>query len=88
VIVAADAHLLVLKANTGQLLQKFPVVHSPYSMLSLNKDFGILGAGELAWASQFSCIDWYLRVIDNVRLEARLGGLHFSVYEKRRIFTF
>jgi outer membrane protein assembly factor BamB len=46
VIIAADAHLLVLKANNGQLLQKFPVGHSPYSMLSLNKEFGILGAGE------------------------------------------
>ncbi len=46
IIVAADAHLLILKANNGQLLQKLPVGHSPYSMLSLNKDFGILGAGE------------------------------------------
>jgi hypothetical protein len=46
VLVAADAHLLVLRANNGQLLQKFPVGHSPYSMLSLNEEFGILGAGE------------------------------------------
>lgn len=46
VIVAADAHLLVLRANTGQLIQKYPVGHSPYSMFSLNKEFGILGAGE------------------------------------------
>lgn len=29
---------------------------------------------ELAWVSQFSSIDWYLSVIDNVRLGARLGG--------------
>lgn len=46
VIVAADAHLLVLRANNGQLLKKIPVGHSPYSMLSLDKEFGILGAGE------------------------------------------
>jgi len=46
VIVAADAHLLVLRAGDGQLLQKFPVGHSPYSMLSLNKEWGVLGAGE------------------------------------------
>lgn len=46
VIVAADAHLLVLRAIDGQLLQKFPVGHSPYSMLSLNKEWGVLGAGE------------------------------------------
>lgn len=46
VIVSADAHLLVLRAVDGQLLQKFPVGHSPYSMLSLNEELGILGAGE------------------------------------------
>lgn len=46
VIIPADAHLLILKASNGQLLQKIPVGHSPYSMLSLNNDFGILGAGE------------------------------------------
>lgn len=45
-IVAADAHLLVLKKDNGQLLQKIPVGHSPYSMLSLNSEFGVLGAGE------------------------------------------
>ncbi|MDB2614193.1 PQQ-like beta-propeller repeat protein, partial [Chlamydiales bacterium] len=46
VIVAADAHLLVLRAINGQLLQKVPVGHSPYSMFSLNNEFGILGSGE------------------------------------------
>jgi hypothetical protein len=45
-IVAADAHLLILKNTNGQLIQKIPVGHSPYSMVSLNKDMGILGAGE------------------------------------------
>lgn len=34
----------------------------------------ITNANELAWVSQFSSIDWYLSVIDNVRLGARLGG--------------
>lgn len=46
VFVAADAHLLVLRACNGQLLQKIPVGHSPYSMLSLSNGIGILGAGE------------------------------------------
>lgn len=38
---------------------------------------------EIAWVSQFSCIDWYLSVIDNVRLGARLGG--YSIKEAEEI---
>lgn len=45
-ILIADAHLNVLNSRNGQLLQKFPVGHSPYSMLSLDGKYGLLGAGE------------------------------------------
>lgn len=42
----------------------------------------IQDANELAWVSQFSSIDWYLPVIDNVRLGARLGGYSFKKSEE------
>lgn len=33
---------------------------------------------EISWVSQFSSIDWYLSVLDNIRLGARLGGCTFN----------
>lgn len=45
-VVLADAHLNVLKSDTGQLIKKTPVGHAPYGMLSLSGDYGFLGAGE------------------------------------------
>lgn len=46
ILVLADAHLNVLKSNSGQLISKMPVGHSPYSMLSIKTDYVLLGAGE------------------------------------------
>lgn len=45
-IVLADAHLNIFKSSSGELIQKIPVGHSPYSMVSLSKEYAILGAGE------------------------------------------
>ncbi|MFA6915656.1 MAG: ABC transporter ATP-binding protein [Parachlamydiales bacterium] len=45
-------------------------------------DCHIPDSKEIAWVSQFSCIDWYLPVIDNVRLGARLGGYGLSEAEE------
>jgi outer membrane protein assembly factor BamB len=45
-LLLADAHLNILKSNNGQLVRKLPVGHSPYSMVSLKGDYGLLGAGE------------------------------------------
>jgi ABC-type multidrug transport system ATPase subunit len=39
-------------------------------------------ANEIAWVSQFTSIDWYLNVLDNVRLGARLGSLSGSNAEE------
>jgi hypothetical protein len=55
----ADAHLNVLNSDNGQLIRKMPVGHSPYSMVSLKGDYGLLGAGEpphngLLFAFKFS----------------------------------
>jgi outer membrane protein assembly factor BamB len=59
ILILADAHLNVLKANSGQLISKTPVGHSPYSMVSIKEDYGLLGAGEpphngLLFAFKFS----------------------------------
>lgn len=45
-ILIADGHLNVLRAENGQLLQKIPVGHSPYSMVSIKGEHALLGAGE------------------------------------------
>jgi outer membrane protein assembly factor BamB len=45
-ILIADGYLNVLYAKNGKLLQRVPVGHSPYSMLSLSGEHGLLGAGE------------------------------------------
>lgn len=42
----------------------------------------VSGSSEIAWVSQFSSIDWYLSVLDNVRLGARLGGYGFKQAEE------
>lgn len=58
-LLLADAHLNILKSHNGQLVSKIPVGHSPYSMISLKGDYGLLGAGEpphngLLFAFKFS----------------------------------
>lgn len=60
-LLLADAHLNILKSHNGQVISKIPVGHSPYSMVSLKGDYGILGAGEpphngLLFAFKFSDI--------------------------------
>ncbi|MBS0621779.1 MAG: PQQ-binding-like beta-propeller repeat protein [Verrucomicrobia bacterium] len=59
VLLLADAHLNILKSDNGQLVRKIPVGHSPYSMVSLKGEYGLLGAGEpphngLLFAFKFS----------------------------------
>lgn len=58
-LLLADAHLNILKSHNGQVIRKIPVGHSPYSMVSLKGDYGLLGAGEpphngLLFAFKFS----------------------------------
>ena len=46
ILLLADAHLNILKSSNGQLIYKLPVGHSPYSMVTLKGNYGLLGAGE------------------------------------------
>ena len=46
VVILADAHLNLHAKEDGQLLQRIPVGHSPYSMVSVEGDRAIVGAGE------------------------------------------
>ncbi|MGK5594007.1 MAG: PQQ-binding-like beta-propeller repeat protein [Parachlamydiaceae bacterium] len=90
VIVAADAHLLVLRASDGRLVQKFPVGHSPYSMLSLDKEFGILGAGEpphngliygFKLATQKEALKYNCIVqLSNANIESPFFDIHIEIH--------
>jgi hypothetical protein len=45
-IVLADGHLNLLKSHNGQLIQRIPIGHSPYSMVTLQGCVGLVGGGE------------------------------------------
>jgi outer membrane protein assembly factor BamB len=42
----ADGHLMVINRMTGEVIQKCPVGHSPYSMVSIGGNTAFVGGGE------------------------------------------